>query len=73
MHKLGPPPRSRSSCSKIVFVHPDGAGSFFFQIHVRDEAEPGAGADVYAILIGNGYASGDQTLEAGNVQIHKPN
>jgi hypothetical protein len=49
----------------------DGAGSFFFRIRVRDAGEPGAGADVYGILIGNGYASGDQTLEGGNVQINQ--
>jgi hypothetical protein len=49
----------------------DGSGPFVFRIRVRDEAEPGAGADVYGILIGNGYASGDQTLEGGNVQIHR--
>jgi hypothetical protein len=47
----------------------DGAGSFFFRIRARDAAEPGAGADAYGILISNGYASGDQTLEGGNVQI----
>jgi hypothetical protein len=49
----------------------DGNGSFAFRIRVRDEAEPGTGADVYGIVIGNGYASGDRTLEGGNVQIHR--
>jgi hypothetical protein len=49
----------------------DGAGPFSFRIRVRDVAEPGAGADLYGIVIGNGYASGDQMLEGGNVQIHK--
>lgn len=48
----------------------DGVGPFAFRIRVRDQAEPGAGADVYGILIGNGYASGDRTLAGGNVQIH---
>jgi Bacterial Ig-like domain (group 1) len=48
-----------------------GSGDFGFRIRVRDEAEPGAGADVYGILIANGYASGDQTLAGGNVQIHR--
>jgi hypothetical protein len=49
----------------------DGSGDFGFRIRVRDEAEPGAGADVYGILIANGYASGDRTLVGGNVQIHR--
>ncbi|MGH3034159.1 MAG: post-COAP-1 domain-containing protein [Gaiellaceae bacterium] len=49
----------------------DRAGPFSFRIRVRDQAEPGAGADVYGILIGDGYASGDQTLEGGNVQIRR--
>jgi hypothetical protein len=49
----------------------DGAGSFFFRIRVREAGEPGVGADVYGILISNGYASGDQTLEGGNVQINQ--
>ena len=48
----------------------DGSGRFAFRIRVRDEAEPGAGSDVYGILIANGYASGDRTLAGGNVQIH---
>jgi hypothetical protein len=49
----------------------DGLGPFSFRIRVRDLGEPGAGADTYGIVIGNGYASGDQTLEGGNVQIHR--
>ena len=49
----------------------EGVGPFAFHISVRDEAEPGAGADRYGIVIGNGYASGDRTLEGGNVQIHR--
>jgi hypothetical protein len=49
----------------------DGGGSFFYRIRVDDLGEPGKGVDRYGILIGNGYDSGDQTLEGGNVQIHK--
>jgi hypothetical protein len=49
----------------------DGTGEFAFRIRVRDEAEPGAGFDLYGILIANGYASGDQTLVGGNIQIHR--
>jgi hypothetical protein len=51
----------------------DGLGPFSFRIRVRDQGEPGAGADIYGIVIGNGYASGDQTLEGGNVQIRPSN
>jgi hypothetical protein len=48
----------------------NGSGSFPYRIRVRDVADPGTGADRYGILIGNGYASGDRTLEGGNVKIH---
>jgi hypothetical protein len=49
----------------------DGAGSFFYRIKVQDLGEPGFGHDTYWILLANGYTSGDQTLEDGNVQIRK--
>jgi Bacterial Ig-like domain (group 1) len=49
----------------------DGSGEFGFRIRVRDQAEPGTGFDVYGIVIANGYASGDQTLVGGNVQVHR--
>jgi hypothetical protein len=48
----------------------NGSGSFPYRIRVRDVAEPGTGSDRYGIVIGNGYASGDRTLEGGNVKIH---
>jgi hypothetical protein len=47
----------------------DGAGSFDFRIDVRDLGEPGT-ADRYRIRLSNGYDSGDQQLEGGNIQIH---
>jgi hypothetical protein len=47
----------------------DGSGSFFYRIRVTDNGEPGT-SDIYGILLSNGYFSGDQTLEGGNVQIH---
>jgi hypothetical protein len=47
----------------------DGAGSFDYRIRVFDGGEPGRGIDEYGILVANGYASGDQTLTNGNVQI----
>lgn len=49
----------------------DGAGSFFYRITVKDLGEPGVGHDTYGILLGNGYASDEQTLEGGNVQIRR--
>jgi Big-like domain-containing protein len=49
----------------------DGAGSFIYRIKVRDLAEPGKGMDTYEMFVDNGYYSGDQTLQGGNVQIHK--
>jgi hypothetical protein len=47
----------------------NGVGSFWWRIRVTDNGEPGT-ADVYGILIANGYWSGDMTLMGGNVQIH---
>jgi hypothetical protein len=47
----------------------DGAGSYEYRIKLTDNGEPGT-SDLYGIIIpGAGYASGDQTLEGGNVQI----
>jgi hypothetical protein len=47
----------------------DGTDSYEYQIKLTDEGEPGTD-DMYGILIpGVGYASGDQPLEGGNVQI----
>jgi hypothetical protein len=49
----------------------NGAGSFLYRLNVEDNAEPGKGADKYWILVDNGYNSGNQVLQGGNVQIHK--
>jgi hypothetical protein len=49
----------------------DGAGAFFYRIRVQDLGEPGTGSDTYSILLQNGYSSGEQVLEGGNIQIHK--
>jgi hypothetical protein len=47
----------------------DGVGPYQYQIKLHDDGEPGT-SDTYGILIpGVGYASGEQTLEGGNVQI----
>jgi hypothetical protein len=49
----------------------NGSGSSFYRIEVKDLAEPGAGSDTYWILLQDGYTSGEQTLEGGNVQIRR--
>ena len=48
----------------------NGEGSFDFRIDVTDSGEPGR-EDRYRIRISNGYDSGDQRLEGGNVQMHR--
>ena len=47
----------------------NGAGSFDFRIDVKDLGVPGRN-DTYRIRLSNGYDSGEQTLEGGNIQIH---
>jgi hypothetical protein len=49
----------------------DGEGSFDFRIDVRDLGEPGKDVDKYRMQVEGGYDSGEQTLQGGNVQIHK--
>jgi len=49
----------------------DGSGSFSYRISVKDLGEPGHGTDTYFILLETGYSSGEQTLQAGNVQIRR--
>ncbi len=47
----------------------DGTGQYEYRISVQDGGEPGT-SDTYGIIVpGVGYASGDQQLEGGNVQI----
>jgi hypothetical protein len=48
----------------------NGSGSFDYRIDVIDNGEPGAGSDTYRIRLSNGYDSGSQTLEGGNIQLH---
>ena len=47
----------------------DGAGSFDYRIDLKDLGEPGT-SDTYRIRLSNGYDSGEQLLDRGNVQIH---
>ena len=49
----------------------NGSGSFSYRINVKDMGEPGVGRDTYWILLQNGYDSGQQKLEGGNVQIRR--
>ena len=41
-----------------------------FRIDVTDQGEPGTN-DTYGITMSDGYVSGQQRLQGGNVQIHK--
>jgi hypothetical protein len=47
----------------------DGKGSFEYQIDVTDLGEPGS-SDTFRLQLSNGYDSGVQTLNGGNVQVH---
>jgi len=49
----------------------DGAGDFIYRIDVEDNGEGGKGVDKYEIRLSNGYDSGRQTLQGGNITIHK--
>jgi hypothetical protein len=48
----------------------DGSGTFIFRIDVMDQGEPGVN-DSYGIMLSDGYFSGQQQLQGGNVTIHK--
>ncbi|HKY51070.1 MAG TPA: SBBP repeat-containing protein [Candidatus Limnocylindria bacterium] len=48
----------------------DGSGDFFFRIDVIDGGQGGAN-DSYGITLSDGYVSGQQQLEGGNVTIHR--
>ena len=48
----------------------DGAGTFAYRIDLVDAGEPST-ADRYRIRIAL-YDSGDQPLQGGNIQVHKP-
>jgi Big-like domain-containing protein/beta-propeller repeat-containing protein len=48
----------------------DSPTEFIFRIDVTDVAEPGRD-DTYGIMMSDGYVSGQQQLQGGNVQIHK--
>jgi hypothetical protein len=48
----------------------DGAGTHMFRIDVTDLGSPGT-SDSYGIIVDNGYASGQNQLQGGNVTIHK--
>src|SRR5207249_6472953 len=48
----------------------DGSGTLVFRIDVTDGGEPGT-TDSYGIILSDGYASGQELLQGGNVAIHK--
>ena len=47
----------------------DGSGRYAYRIDVEDRGEPGTN-DTYWITLSNGYDSGRQALEGGNITIH---
>ena len=47
----------------------NGSGTFNYRIDLKDLTEPGS-TNTYQIRLSNGYDSGEQTLNRGNVQIH---
>ena len=47
----------------------DGSGRYAYRIDVEDRGEPGTN-DTYWISLSNGYDSGRQALEGGNITIH---
>ena len=47
----------------------DGSGTFIFRIDVTDMGSPSTN-DKYEIRLSNGYDSGNQLLQGGNVTIH---
>jgi hypothetical protein len=49
---------------------PTGLNPWIFRIDVTDMGSGGSN-DSYGIIVSNGYASGQQPLEGGNVTIHK--
>ena len=50
---------------------PLASGTFPFRVRVTDMGEPGSqpGPDKYGILVANGYYTGDQPLQGGNIQV----
>ena len=48
----------------------DGSGDFVFRIDVADGGNGGSN-DSYGIMLSDGYTSGQQPLQGGNVNIHK--
>jgi len=63
---------SRDGKSASIFGQAtiNGSGTFDYRIDVTDNGEPGAGSDTYRIRLSNGYDSGTQVLEGGNIQLH---
>ncbi len=57
--------------ANVTAQQPLASGTFPFRVRVTDMGEPGSqpGPDKYGILVGNGYYTGDQPLQGGNVQV----
>jgi hypothetical protein len=61
----------RSATEATVFGEAwvNGARRVYYRLVLRDRDEPGT-HDTYSIVLSDGYTSGEQVLEGGNIQIH---
>jgi hypothetical protein len=50
----------------------NGQGGYRYQVIACDNAQPGRGADTFALSLSNGYSQSG-TLGGGNIQLHKGN
>jgi hypothetical protein len=47
----------------------DGTGSYYYRINVRESPDSETGKDTYWIVLQNGYDSGVQAIEGGNISV----
>jgi hypothetical protein len=61
----------RSATEATVFGEAwvNGERRVYYRLDLKDREEPGTD-DTYSIVLSDGYTSGEQVLEGGNIQIH---
>jgi hypothetical protein len=47
----------------------DGVGQYYYRIRVSERTVAGISVDTYWIILENGYDSGVQVVEGGNIQV----
>ncbi|HEV3217312.1 MAG TPA: Ig-like domain-containing protein, partial [Vicinamibacterales bacterium] len=47
----------------------NGAGSFAYRVTFDDQSGPGGHKDKYSILVSNGYASGEEIIQSGDIEV----